>query len=255
VIELVAELLSQDQADPFFRDFKQAIDALVSGNDKMRRFLSWVDQIAASVSASVHSQLAHKRTLLRAWYFTFTFEDVPVVSNFPMTDRHFRLPGFESATSTVTSNMLDSHTLFYRAYHATKSDDGYLTFTNMLDAIYNRFRDEDPRLENQLLSWQDTIRLRQQNYSDSLRWWNTERCAWEQRICQFMARQHNLQCDWNLSPEETDLLRRYYDATQLLSICMNRSKISSEQRHMLTDNMLLLDIEPETPVADSFVGF
>ncbi len=254
VIELVAELLSPDQANPFFQAFKQTVDRLVSGNDKMRSFLSWVDQIAASVSASVHAQTQHKRTLLRAWYFAFTFEDAPVISHLQMLDRQFSLPDFEYATITLASEMLEAHTLFYRAYHATSSDDGYRTFMNMIEAIYERFKNKDLRLETQLISWQETIRLRQINYHNPLSWWCAERSTWRNRICQFMTRQHNLQCDWKLTTDEIETLRQYYDATKLLSICMNRSRMSLEQRRVLVDSMLLLDAEPDPP-RDHFVGF
>ncbi|MEO1520880.1 MAG: NACHT domain-containing protein, partial [Cyanobacteria bacterium J06633_2] len=122
VIELVAELLPADKQTIFFSQFKETLDKLILLNERFCDFVRWVDWISQQALDSVESTITHQRTLLRAWYFTFTLKDTYVSSNIGQQSSYFLLPDFDVATSTISSELLKIHALFYRAFHATKTD-------------------------------------------------------------------------------------------------------------------------------------
>lgn len=253
VIELVAELLPAEKIAAFFDEFKAAIDRLVIDNAKIREFLTWVNQTAALVAPTVQSQIPYQQTLLRAWYFTFTLEDVFVVSNPGHQSQSFMFPDFDFATSTLTSKTLEVHSLFYRAYHAAKSASHCSSFLRIVDHIYETFQKENPWLQNQLHSWLETIQLQQQHHRHQEEWWDSRREYWMKRLGLFMQRHHNLRCDWQFTEDEKRLLRQYYDVTKLMSICLNRSQeVSGAIYQEVVNNMLYLTAPlPE----EEFVGF
>ncbi|MGJ3250243.1 MAG: NACHT C-terminal helical domain 2-containing protein [Elainellaceae cyanobacterium] len=239
VIELISEQLHQSVADEFFIGFKRAVDKLVEANDKIQEFLNWVDSIAATMSVTIHTRQAYKQVLLRAWYFVYTFNDVGIVSNIGrVSHNRFVFPDDQFATSAISSQTLDFHSRFYKAFHASKED--YRAFLTAVDDIYARMSaSDDILLETRIHAWQDTIQSQQQHHRHVLDWWQAYRPYWQDRVQKFMAWQFNLKCDWNFSAEEETMLTGYYYATKLLSDCMNRSpKISEATYDELTRNLL-----------------
>ncbi len=119
IIELVAELLRPEQIEDFFQNFKRILDGSISNNDRLRQFIQWVDGVAASVVNSVDSRMVHKQSLLRAWYYAFSLQDLVVSQNLGSMSQRFIFPDFDYAASTLTSKTLELHGLLYQAYHMT----------------------------------------------------------------------------------------------------------------------------------------
>lgn len=265
VIELVAELLRPEQIQAFFTGFKQSVDALVLDNPKILQFLDWLDQTAELATLSVRVEHPYKSTLLRAWYFTFTLEDRFVASAAQQT-RQFEFPELDYATSTLRSDLLDMHARLYRAWHTTRletlSDGGgeasvdsvqrrykpadarsdYRQFVRIVDEIYTRVR-HDPKQEVQFDGWRDVIRNQQQQHRLPQDWWNHNRQYWRQRVGRYMSNTHGLRCDWEFTEADVTLLYTYYNATKLLSICLNLTRrISPQQYQQLANNMLRVEL-------------
>ncbi|MGB3612222.1 MAG: NACHT domain-containing protein [Elainellaceae cyanobacterium] len=268
VIELVAELLRPEQIQAFFTGFKQAVDALVLDNPKILQFLDWIDQTAELATLSVRVENPHKATLLRAWYFTFTLEDRFVASAAQQT-RQFEFPDLDYATSTLRSDLLDIHALFYRAWHTTRlepmDDSGgqvysalsdrsegryrpadarsdYRQFVRIVDEIYTKVR-QDPKQEVQFDGWRDVIRNQQQQHHLPQDWWDHNRKYWRQRVGRYMTKTHGLRCDWEFSEADVALLYTYYNATKLLSICLNLTRrVSGQQYQQLVNGMLRVQL-------------
>ena len=253
VIQLVSELLRPEQTPRFFTGLQQAVDALVLGNDRIMPFLHWLDQTAALSAQSLRIERPFKVTLLRAWYFTFTLEDRFMASQSQRT-RQFEFPELDYATSTLRGDTLDMHALLYRAWHTTRlemTDTGngshyapaearanYRQFVRIVDEIYTKVR-HDPRLEVQFDGWREVIRSQQQQHRLPQDWWDHNRRYWRQRIGRYMGNSHGLRCDWDFSPEDVQLLYTYYNATKLLSICLNLARhISPTQYQQIAEGML-----------------
>ncbi|MGF1538290.1 MAG: NACHT domain-containing protein [Elainellaceae cyanobacterium] len=265
VIQLVAELLRPEQTEAFFDGLKQAVDDLVSGNAKILQFLDWLDQTAEMTALSVRAGNPHKSTLLRAWYFAFTLEDRFVASATHRT-RQFEFPDLDYATSTLRGDMLDLHTLLYRAWHATQltsieADEerqgyapaearfGYREFVRTVDAIYAKVR-HDPKREVQFDGWREVIRQQQQQHRLPQEWWDHNRGYWRQRVGRYMHNTYDLRCDWEFTQADVDLLQTYYSATKLLSICLNLARhVSVQQYQRLASSMLRM--APPTTVEPS----
>ncbi|BAU66354.1 unknown protein [Stanieria sp. NIES-3757] len=52
-------------------------------------------------------------------------------------------------------------------------------------------------------------------------WWQTNHVAWIERLKTAIALHRNIQSHWHFSPEQQQVLQRYYDANQLLIDCLN----------------------------------
>ena len=274
VIELVAELLPAAQTTDFFLGYQRALAQLVASNGKIQKFLKWVDSMAIALRTEVNTQRHHPQTLLRAWYLVFTLDNPMATQNIGQVSSQFEFPDFDYATSVIRSKTLDLHRLFYQAYHATlaepikepaQPDDlaegltmmakpamksyrvqetsgryGATGFIRLVNSIYQAVR-QDPALENHIAGWQEMIRRQMENHTLPQDWWHYRRQFWHGKVASFMRSRYDLQCQWNFTDAETELLRAYYDATKLLSICMNRSQyLTSTQHQALADNLLLL---------------
>lgn len=277
VIELVAELLPAAPTPTFFLGYQQALTQLVAANGKIQRFLTWIDSMAIALRTEVNTQRQHPQTLLRAWYFVFSLDNPMSTQNIGQVSSQFEFPDFDYATSVIRSKTLDLHRLFYQAYHATQAkpidepqrEDGFddladsLTmmtpstrssyrvhetsgrygstqFIQLINSIYQAVR-HDPALENHIAGWQEMIRLQLENHPLPQDWWHYRRQFWHGKVTRFMRSRYDLQCQWDFTDREKVLLRAYYDATKLLSICMNRSQYLTPSQHQaLADNLLLI---------------
>ncbi len=264
VIQLVAELLRPEQTEAFFTGLAQSVDALVLENSKVLQFLDWLDQTAEIAALSARAETPYKPTLLRAWYFAFTLEDRFIASAAHRV-RQFEFPDLDYATSTLRSDALDLHTLLYRAWHTTRltavntadtahryapaeARSGYRQFVRIVDEIYTRVR-RNPKQEVQFDAWRDVIRNQQQQHRIPQDWWDHSRGYWRQRVERYMYSAHSLRCDWEFTEEDIALLRTYYSATKLLSICLNLARhVPQRQYQQLVEGMLrIARPSPVTP--------
>ena len=276
VIELVAELLPAAQTANFFLGYQRTLTQLVAANGKIKLFLKWVDSMAIALRTEVNTQRRHPQTLLRAWYFVFTLDNPMATQNIGQVSSQFEFPDFDYATSVIQSKTLDLHRLFYQAYHATlaepipadipadERDDlaeglsmmptsshpyrvqetssryGANQFIRLVQSIYQAVR-HDPALENHIAGWQEMIRRQLENHTIPQDWWHYRRQFWHGKVESFMRSRYDLKCQWNFTESEKELLRAYYYATKLLSICMNRAQYLTPNQHQaLADNLLLL---------------
>ncbi|MEB3210920.1 MAG: NACHT domain-containing protein [Leptolyngbyaceae bacterium] len=262
VIELVAELLPTEKQESFFNQFKQKLDDLVFTNHKLCDFVRWVDWMSRQVLDTVETTITHRQTLLRAWYFTFTLKDVYVTSNVGRQSSFFLLPDFDMATSTLSNELLTVHALFYRAFHATKTN-RYQVFERAVAEIresiqYNLMEEETFKLKllNQIDGWVTVMQKQKAQSNHPVMWWESYREYWRNRISSLMESLHGLRANWDFSEEEEQQLIQYYVASRLLSICTIRAmkRLSRQQSQKLTQSLLSVPSQPP-PSNDEFVGY
>ncbi|MEM9214582.1 MAG: NACHT domain-containing protein [Cyanobacteria bacterium P01_F01_bin.150] len=277
VIELVAELLSASQTNAFFLGYQHALCQLVASNGKIQAFLNWVDSMAIAIRSEVNSRRSYSQTLLRAWYFVSTLDNPMTTQNIGAVSSKFEFPDFDYATSVIRSKSLDLHRLFYQAYHATlaepmqepePSNDSFddlaegLTmmpmassrnyrvqetsgrygadgFIRLVESIYKSIQ-HDPALENHIAGWLEMIHRQLANHSIPQDWWHHRRQFWHGKVARFMKSRYDLRCQWEFTESDKSLLRAYYDAAKLLSICMNRTQnLAPNEYQTLAENLLL----------------
>lgn len=241
VIELVSELVSIKQSWDFFKGFKDALDNYLSRKDEggqIIEFLSKIASVSVEISNKVNSGKTHFQTLLRAWYFSCSFEDSGEWNNIVNDPNKFELPDFYMASCMISGRDLQAHRCMYKAYHCCDELDKASNFEAYLHQMYAISREDfDFKVERVVEGW---INLVQQQKSElgSNDWWAASRSRWKKRVATLLDTL-KLPSVHGLKPEQRQCLRTYYYATKLLSTCLNRSPhLSSSRKAELADSML-----------------
>lgn len=242
VTGLVSELIQKHLSWNFFHGFKQSIDNQVNQDGKLNDFLEMLNRAATFSAYSASAQQAHIQTYIRAWYFSYALQDTGKVTNVGHLSRHFDLPDLEFATSLISSQMLEGHELIYKTYHCLRGETPSGHFLPLLQRI-KKFLSNNPQKVDVLDGWFVLIKDEQSKFDSIGEWWTAKRSGWSKRVAVFMGNL-GLPCTYGLTREQIAKLRTYYDATKLLSTCMNRSQLDVPQRQQLADSMLLLTTLP-----------
>ncbi len=243
VIEVVAELLQETVVDDFLMNLKVKLDQTLSRNTKSQQFLRWLDQYTQEFVDDIYPDQLYKITLLRAWYFVSSLEQVGYISSFGRrSPRPLDFPDFDSATSAISGHLLEIHAQFYRVLHAKESQ--HDVFFNAIRRAQDSLQSvENIRLKTALDEWQFQIDQQMGNYRDRATWWSATHQTWKQRVRQFINHHYQLRCDWSFTEDDRILLRQYYNATKLLAECINRSpRLSPSSFHRIASSLLRLDL-------------
>ncbi|MBW4655147.1 MAG: NACHT domain-containing protein [Kaiparowitsia implicata GSE-PSE-MK54-09C] len=243
VIEVVAELLPETIVDDFLMNLKVKLDQTLSRNTKSQQFMRWLDQHTQVFVDDIYPEQSYPITLLRAWYFVSSLEQVGYISSFGRrSPRPLDFPDFDMATSAISGHLLEIHAQFYRVLHAKESQ--HDVFFNAIRRAEESLRSlENIRLKTALDEWQFQIEQQLSNYRDRAAWWSATHHIWKQRVRQFMNHHYQLRCDWSFTEDDRALLQQYYNATKLLAECINRSpRLSPHSFHRIASSLLRLDL-------------
>ena len=248
VTGLVAELIPPEVSWDFFSGFKQTIDAQISRDVKLREFLENLNRIATFSAYSVNSDRSNLQTYIRAWYFAYALQDTGQVTNLGSLYTYFDLPDFEFATSMITGQVLEGHEHLYKAYHCLLKKEPAMQKLISLFKKLKAFLINNPQRTEVLEGWLVQIKKEQAELVTADEWWKQKRMTWAKRVAIFMQVM-GLPNVFELTREQAQQLRDYYDVTKLLSTCMNRSHLDEQQRQQLANSMLLLTtLPPQDPV-------
>lgn len=237
VIELVSELVPREYSWEFFLGFKMKIDSYVNGDIKVVGFLKKVDRAATFVSyATTNSGKPHIQTLIRAWYFAMALEDSGGNINFSAYQKKFDLPDFHLATSMVDNNILQGHELLYKAYHYCSEADKAASFELCIQRLQTFFRNDSQR-QDVVDGWLHLIGEQKTRFDTIEDWWEARRHRWQSSLANFL-KTLGLPFVHGLNSEQVERLRTYYRVSRLLSTCINRSNLPSENFSELADSLL-----------------
>ncbi|ARV58561.1 hypothetical protein BZZ01_07835 [Nostocales cyanobacterium HT-58-2] len=212
---------------------KWKIDDLLTGNDKLQRFLGWVNEKAKS------AEVDYKRAAVRAFYlvslnesFLFLFRDI---------DRQYR-PGFKF----YKSRDFRSNICFTKAGNIIRlfmEIESYIVDFELLSYSQNI----EHNIQNTLKKFQEQI---PNPYDDQERfdqWIKDNSQAWTEQLRKVVVKHPNLAHDCQFSEAQKELLGQYYDANKLLVDCLNSGcEVSPEVREEIEDTLLLPIAEIET---------
>ncbi|MEM6251959.1 MAG: NACHT domain-containing protein [Cyanobacteria bacterium P01_D01_bin.156] len=239
VIGLVAECIPYEKTLPFFTGFKERIDQEISEDRDIRLFLRVLEGVTQATAAGIKSNRPNMTTYIRAWYFVYALQDPGQVTNVGSVKRYFELPDFDFATSTVSNKRLECHGLVYKVYHRmNKGTMGPESFLNSLEQLV-RLLTGDIKNTEVVEGWLHLIGREQLKYQDADAWWSTNYENWQKRIVTFVETL-KMPSTMRLTLSHRKKLRAYYEATKLLSICMNRSSLNDLQRQAMSDSMLTI---------------
>ncbi|MHC5897396.1 NACHT C-terminal helical domain 2-containing protein [Nostoc sp.] len=97
----------------------------------------------------------------------------------------------------------------------------------------------DPKLKQALLNLKSQLPEPYENERTES-WWRTNSQAWTEKLRNIMIKYRNLGQDWQLSNEQKQLLKQYYDANKLITDCLNKNcLVSNFVREQIEQELLL----------------
>jgi predicted NACHT family NTPase len=189
-------------ADSLVQLMKQQIDALVAQDPYLQEFLSW---------ASQKSLVTPQPTLAatRAFYLGLT--------QTPHLAPHFAL-ACTLDQGIFLDTLLDNLVLEC----AIGSSPDFAHAHALSDALSNALTIVlDVGLRQSLQQLKEELPDPDRGRERFQSWWQVNHLAWTERLRTAIALHRNIQSHWHFSPEQQQVLQRYYDANQLLIDCLN----------------------------------
>lgn len=211
-------------ADSLVQLMKQQIDAIVAQDPYLQEFLTWASQkslVAPPQPATT-----------RAFYLA--------LARTPHIAPHFVL------ACTLDQGILLDAALAHLVLECTT---GFKS--NVVDACDEALNTAlaivlDPELHQALQQLKDQLPATTPSRETLYSWWKTHYPAWLEQLKVALAKHRNTPHNWNFSPEQQELLQRYYDANQLLLDCLNSNgEVTAAVRQEIEAALLLPQKELE----------
>jgi len=213
-------------ADSLVQLMKQHIDGLVAQDPYLQEFLTWASQKSQVVPP--------QPSAIRAFYFTLagTPQLAPHVALACTLDQGIILDAV--LNDLVLQSAIDSSADFAHAYACADA------LSNALTIVL------DLGLQQSLQQLQDQLPDSKQDRERFQEWWQTNHVAWSERLREAIALHRNIQHPWHFSPEQQQVLQRYYNANQLLIDCLNSNcEVTAAVRQEIEAALLLPQKELE----------
>ncbi|MEH2142660.1 NACHT domain-containing protein [Nostoc sp.] len=207
-------------ADFLLELMKQQIDALVSADPYLQKFLTWASQKSLIAPPQPAAIRAFYLALARTPHLTPHFALACILDQGIFLDAALDNLVME-CTIECKSNFADVHTC-----------DNALS--NALAIVV------DPGLHQALQQLKDLLPDPQQSRERFQAWWQTSYPAWMERLKAMLTKHRNIQHHWHFSPEQQQVLQQYYDANQLLIDCLNSNcQVTDIVRQKIEASLLL----------------
>jgi predicted NACHT family NTPase len=188
-------------ADSLVQLMKQQIDAMVAQDPYLQEFLTWASQKSFTPPAPPAAT--------RAFYLALTRS--------PHLAPHFALACtldqgmfLDAALNDLVLQCAMNSSLDFAHAHACAD-----ALSNALVIVL------DIGLHRTLQHLKDQLPDPSQNQEQVHNWWQANHLAWTEQLRGAIAEHRNIQYQWHFSPEQQQVLQRYYDANQLLLDCLN----------------------------------
>ncbi|WP_341531280.1 NACHT domain-containing NTPase [Nostoc sp. UHCC 0302] len=190
-------------ADSLVQLMKQQIDALVAEDPYLQEFLTWASQKSRTIPTQP------KDATVRAFYLA--------LSRTPHIAPHFAL-----ASSLDQGMFLDAALDDLLVECAIDSSQEFAHGHACGDALSNILGIVlDVGLYKSLQQLSDQLPNYRQNQERFELWCQTNYSAWAEQLRMTVINYRNINHQWQFSPEQQQVLQRYYDANQLLLDCLH----------------------------------
>jgi predicted NACHT family NTPase len=230
-------------ADECLRQMKRQIDQLLAEDEKLQRFLTWVDEKARSVDAP------GKPAAIRAFYFDLNRDFDLGFSRILNHALNRDLDGDRALDRALNRDLdgdLDGDRALDRALDHALDRALDISFARALDISFARALEAAGRsnpglklkldiLYSQLPNSRNEWRFRKQ-------WWQEEGQAWTNQLRAVIIEHRNIGHDWQFSAAQKKRSRQYYDANKLLVDCLNSDCYISRRVREEIEATLLLPI-------------
>ncbi|MBW4535122.1 MAG: NACHT domain-containing NTPase [Pleurocapsa minor HA4230-MV1] len=208
-------------ADSLVHLMKQEIDALVAQDPYLQKFLTWANQ---------KSLLRPQPSLVatRAFYLGLT--------QTPHLAPHFAL-ACTLDQGIFLDTLLDNLVLEC----AMDSSCDFVHAHSCADALSNALTIVlDVGLQQSLQQLKDRLPDPNRDRAAFQSWYQVNYLAWNEQLKTAIALHRNLESNWHFSPEQEEILQRYYDANKLLLDCLNSNcEVTATVRQEIEAALLL----------------
>jgi len=215
-------------ADSLVQLMKQQIDALVAQDPYLQEFLVWASHKSQQIPDE--TKVATKR----AFYLA--------LAKSPNTAAHFAL------ASTLDQGMLLDAALenLLREFSNDHSQD--VAYVNACSEALNNILVMvlDAGFYKSLQQLKDQLPPQSQSRQRLQIWWQENYAIWMAQVRDSIAHYRNIHHPWQFTPEQQQVLQRYYDANQLLVDCLNSNcEVTAAIRQEIEATLLLPQKELE----------
>ncbi|WP_375473969.1 NACHT domain-containing protein [uncultured Nostoc sp.] len=205
-------------ADSLVQLMKQQIDALVAEDPYLQEFLTWASQKSRTIPTEP------KDATVRAFYLALS-----------------RTPHFALAASLDQGMFLDAalDDLLLECAIDGSQDFAHIhacgdSLSNILGIVL------DVGLYKSLQQLSDQFPNSRQSQERFELWWQTNYSAWAKQLKITVINYRNINHQWQFSPDQQQVLQRYYDANQLLLDCLHsNSEVTPAIRQEIEATLLL----------------
>ncbi len=215
-------------ADSLVQLMKQQIDALVAQDPYLQEFLTWASQKSRIIPIQT------KDATIRAFYLA--------LSRTPHIASHFAL-----ASSLDQGMFLDAALDGLLLECAIDNSQDFAHAHVCGDALSNILGIVmDAGLYKSLQQLSEELPNSRQNQERFGLWCQTNYSAWAKQLKVTVINYRNINHQWQFSPEQEQVLQRYYDANQLLLDCLhNNIEVTAAIREEIEATLLLPQKELE----------
>ena len=210
---------------------KRHIDALVSSDEQLQKFLIWLEQKSLSVEAG------YKPAAIRAFYLSLVLLDNPSLT-------------YNLTLCFVIDPKLASHLTADLAIDLALNRALSLSLAFPLDSALNRVLALNfALLDDQTLVYnpqmqrvlQQLKQLHSQTSQGFQEGWNAnDGQSWAEKLRDVMVECRNIGHQWQFNQHQQEVLKQYYTANQLLLDCLNsKCEVSPTLRDQILDKLLL----------------
>jgi len=215
-------------ADSLVQLMKQQIDALVAQDPYLQEFLMWASQKSQTLPTEP------KLATTRAFYLALT-QTPHVAAHFALASTLDQGMFLDAALDNLLLEAATDRSQDFAYVHACSD-----ALSNILVTVL------DAGLQKSLQQLKDQLPSPTQNHKGLQDWWQQNYSAWVERLREAIAHYRNIHQPWQFTPEQQQVLQRYYDANQLLVDCLNSNcEVTTAIRQEIEATLLLPQKELE----------
>ncbi|WP_102219957.1 NACHT domain-containing protein [Fischerella thermalis] len=195
---------------------KQEVDNLVISNQKLQKFVKWLDEKTSIINASYYP------ASVRAFYFTLALPpDYPLAYN-----QNLAL----SLDSRLSGNLAIDLALDLALIHALAISLRMTTniFYQRLSAIalaldLQHLLQDSPVLQQSLQNLHDELPTPEQSRHALKSWWEENGETWTSKLRNLIISDRQIGHDWQFDENELQILQQYWNANKVLIDCLNNA--------------------------------
>ncbi|WP_373529708.1 NACHT domain-containing NTPase [Nostoc sp.] len=215
-------------ADSLVQLMKQQIDALVAEDAYLQEFLTWASQKSRTIPTK------SKDATVRAFYLALS-RDPRLASQFALTSSLDQGMFLDALLDNLLLECAIEGNQDFAHMHICGE-----ALSNILGIVL------DVGLHKSLQQLSDQFPNFGQSEERFQLWWQTNYSAWDQQLKTTIGNYRNINHQWQFSPEQEQVLQRYYDANQLLLDCLrSNSEVTPAIRKEIEATLLLPQKELE----------